>query len=109
MKLIVNIIMIFFAFTWISSVYADKGFLNPSPESIVTCQAGGPQIYMVVSMSLPAAINAEQCIETPDNIPGLCAPCIVSLEDQGCRNIDVVTGISNEFPIVTYLLSCAKP
>ena len=100
-------------FTWISGVYADKGVRKPSAESIVTCQTAGPQIYAVVAISLPAAINAEHCVTPPDEFPPAeCAPCIISLEDQGCKVADVDTAMSGmykEFQIVTYLLSCIKP
>ena len=109
MKMFMKLILLVLAFTWIPGAIADKGRGNFSPESIVTCQGGGPQMYMVIGMSLPAAIDAEQCIQPPDAFPRHCAPCVISLESQGCKIVEVVTGKSNEILNVTYLLSCAKP
>ena len=108
MKLVMNLILVLFSFALITSVYADKKFKNQSPESLVTCQPAGPQKYIATAMSLPAIINTERCIETTDSAQS-CAPCIISLENQGCRIIDVVPGEYDEYPIVTYLLSCTKP
>ena len=105
MELIIYSVMAILTFAWISGVNAGKGTVEPSPESIVTSQAGGPQMYMVVAMSLPPAINAEQCIELPESLPRECAPCVISLESQGCTTVEVVTGASNEFPIATYFFS----
>ena len=109
MKLFLNLLMVGFAFTWISGVSADNQSKKDSPESVVTCQTFGPLNYGVIALSLPAAINTEQCSQTPDDLAASCAPCISSLENQGCRIVDVVTGKSNEIPNVTYLLSCIKP
>jgi hypothetical protein len=101
-------ILIFFMFTSISNVYAGKANGNQGSESIVTCQIFGGGGYKVIGMSVPTVINNEQCIQAPD-IGLSCASCIISLEHQGCKTVDVVTGTSNEYPIATYLLSCAKP
>jgi len=109
MMKILTTIFLALAFSLTSVVSAGSDALKPSPESVVTCQIAGGVGYINVGWSVPAAINTEQCFQPPDT--GLpCAPCIISLENQGCRTVDVVTGISNNiYPIVTYLLSCAKP
>lgn len=78
-----------------------------SPESIVTCR-GFEDTYKVIGISAPIALNAEQCIQA-SGVGLSCAPCIISLENQGCKTVDVVTGKSNESPNVTCLLSCVKP
>ena len=109
MKLFLNLLMVVIAFTWIPGVSADNQSKKYSPESIVTCQTVGPSNYGVVALSVPAAINTEQCNQTPDGFLVSCAPCISSLENQGCKIVDVATGKSNEIPNVTYLLSCTKP
>ena len=92
------------AITWLPGVSADQ-----SPESVVTCQILGPGTYRVAGLSLPAAINAEICTQSISDIDLACASCITSLESQGCKTLDVVTGKSNEIPNVTYFLSCIKP
>ena len=109
MKKIICTILIALSFSWTSNVSADKGPSNKSPESIVTCQTFGPGTYRVAALSLPASINAETCTQSISDISISCASCISSLERQGCKTLDVVTGKSNEIPNVTYFLSCKKP
>ena len=85
---------------------------DQSPESLVTCLGGGN--FQILSKSISEPISAEQCKTwAPDQVPDSCAPCITSLEDQGCKVIDVVVtnlgsgeGIN---PVATYMLSCVTP
>ena len=114
MKNIVIAILVFFAFFWISVVSAGDGHgkrgnwpVKESPESIVTCADAGT--HLVLSRSVPGTINLEQCkVWEPDVSPDPCAPCITSLEEQGCKIVDVgVSGLSGQANVaVTYLLSC---
>ena len=111
MKKLVIAILVVVAFCWISVVSAENRRGEESPESIVTCvnNAGhGP--HRLLNRSFPETINGEQCrTPVPDVTPDPCAPCIISLEDQGCKIVDVVvTHVADEginVP-VTYLLSC---
>lgn len=87
-----------------------------SPESVVTCASAGT--HLVLSRSVADGINADLCRSwSPSNDPDPCAPCITSLEVQGCMVIDVVTtnaavardeGVELS-SISTYMLSCAAP
>jgi len=108
MKKLVIAILVVVAFSWVSVVSADNKPVEESPESIVTCLNAGTQL--LYSRSLPETVNGEQCKTwEPDVTPDPCAPCIISLEEQGCKIIDVtVTHVADEgisVP-VTYLLSC---
>jgi hypothetical protein len=102
-----NLLIIAFsvlAAIWIPSVSADQ-----SPESVVSCLILGPGTYRVMGLSLPASINAETCEQSKSDINLACASCITSLESQGCKTLDVVTGKTGDTPTVTYFLSCLKP
>jgi len=109
MKNIIISLLAVLAFSWASGVAADQ-----SPESIVSCIGEKP--FMVLYRSIAEPINGEQC-RTWDIIqpPDPCAPCITSLEGQGCKVIDVVvTNIKGEagenFSVAaTYMMSCVKP
>jgi len=102
------------ACSWVSGVSADKGSGKHSPESIVSCL--GAHTFVVLYRSIAEPINGEQC-RTWDIIqpPDPCAPCITSLENQGCKVIDVVvTNIKGEAGenynvAATYMMSCVKP
>ena len=107
MMKILTTIFIALAISLTSVISAGSDALNPSPESIVTCQTAGPADYKLIAMSLPTSINTEQCIQSDIGLP--CAQCIISLENQGCKTLNVVTGKMNEIPHVTYFLSCVKP
>jgi hypothetical protein len=76
-KIIGAIFSVLTAFT-ISGAFADQ-----SPETIVGCIHNG---WGVAAFTAPAAINAELCTPASGN---KCAPCISSLENQGCKVIDV--------------------
>ena len=99
MKKLVSAIFSVLAFFTISGAYADQ-----SPESIVTCV--GNQ-YFVLSHTLSGAVNTELC--TGEHT---CATCIPSLEDQGCKVIDVdfqtyqFVEELDDLLVATYLLSC---
>ena len=109
-KIIISVLVLF-AFSWTSGVYADKGSKGASkvsPESVVTCGSGhGKEISYV---STPETINVEQCTPWEDS----CAPCVISLESQGCEFVDVVVSHfghpdTHTNTGTTYLMSCVKP
>jgi hypothetical protein len=104
MKKIIISLLTVLAFSWASGVAADQ-----SPESIVTCANAGT--YLVLGVTLPDTINADHCGTWVSDTqpPDPCAPCIISLENQGCKVIDSVVDTIPEFTVVTYLLSCVKP
>jgi hypothetical protein len=104
MKNLVIVVFSVLAISWIPSVSADQ-----SPESVVTCHILGPGTYRVAGLSLPASVNSEICTQSISEITLSCASCISSLESQGCKTLDVVSGKSNEIPNVTYFLSCIRP
>ena len=100
MKKLVSAIFSVLAFFTISGAYAEQ-----SPESIVTCSHHG---YYVEAQAISAAVNDELCTWWEDK----CATCISSLEDQGCKVIDVdfqtyrVVEELDDLLVTTYLLSC---
>jgi len=102
MKKTISVIFFVFSFFAISVAYADQ-----SPESMVTC---GGAVYSVLSHSLAGVANTELCTEEHT-----CATCIPSLEDQGCKVINVVPkpvryrNEAGELNTVTYFLSCSRP
>jgi len=102
MKKTVNAIFFVFAFFAISGAYADQ-----SPESMVTC---GGAAYSVLSHSLAGVVNTGLCTEKDT-----CATCIPSLEEQGCKVINVIPkpvryrNEAGELNTVTYFLSCSRP
>jgi hypothetical protein len=109
MKKIVSAIFLVLAFFTTSAVYADKGFMKISPESIMTCGGGNGNSISV--LSVPKTINTDEC---PAWVDGECASCVISLEKQGCKVVDVVvTHLSQPNAIAatgtTYLLSCTNP
>lgn len=109
MKVFINLILIVLAFTWVSGVYADKGVKKQSPESFIMCGSGNGA--GISERSLPETINGERCVPYGDSY---CAACIISLENQGCKIVDVVvTHFRDEGSIVvpgtSYLLSCVRP
>lgn len=87
----------------------NKPHKESSPESIVSCTAGNGDFLSVVSV--PAAFDMGHCKAFLDT----CAPCIVSLENQGCKVIDVklshIPRADDGVPITasSYLLSCVDP
>ena len=113
MKRILVVVITLLALVWASSLAAadPRGGMSsvreaPSPESTVTC--GGPGFdwpYVVVGKSVADIINAEQC-------NGACAPCITSLENQGCKVVNTVVAepaLEGWTVTVVYQLSCISP
>ena len=93
MKKLVIAILVVVVFCWISVVSADNKPVEESPESIVTCVSmTGHGIHHLYTRSFPETINGEQCRTwgEPDREPDPCAPCIISLEDQGCKIVDII-------------------
>lgn len=104
MKKIMILILSVLAFSWTPGVSADQ-----SPESVVKCMDGGGR-FLVVAKSISEAINAEQCNPYSDSQTLYwCSACISSLENQGCKLIDVVVENIEKNTRLTYLLSCVKP
>ena len=98
------------AFSWISLVSAGNWPVKESPESTVTCVTSDG--VFIADQSVLKTVNVEQCTRYSED---QCAPCIASLEDQGCKFVDViVTHAKHEIPTgdvvmvaaETYLLSC---
>jgi hypothetical protein len=105
MKIIVSSMLLVLAIFTTQGGYADQ-----SPESIVTC-ANHP--FFVFSHTVPGAVNTELCTWEHS-----CATCIPSLEDQGCKVVNVVVKpwrVSDNptdycsIPMVSYFLSCNRP
>jgi hypothetical protein len=106
MNKIVTILLAVFVFSWASVVSAGPAGpagnwpVKESPESIVTCGAGNGET--IAMQSVYGAINVEQC----KSFENTCAPCISSLEGQGCKIVDVVVTHVDFHTTATYLLSC---
>ena len=102
MKKIVIVLLVFFFFSWISVVSAGNFPAKESPESTVHCV-----LPIIDWHSVLGTINVEKCDRyTPEDT---CSPCITSLEEQGCKFIDVVVGHTTypqESVKILYLLSC---
>ena len=101
MKKIVIVLLVFFAFSWISVVSAGHFPAKESPESTVHCW-----LPVIAQQSVLGTINVEQCERYTEDT---CSPCITSLEEQGCKIVDVVVGQTAppaESVKITYLLSC---
>ena len=110
MKKIFQLLLVACVLIWSSGVFADNSRSNDknnghrSPESIVTCGAGNGVFIAIASVAEP--ISVEQCKPFVD----FCAPCITSLERQGCKIVDVI--VTHHAPFITnasYLLSCDSP
>jgi hypothetical protein len=109
MKKIIISLLTILAFSWASGVAAENYPVKDSPESHVICVNSG-----VKQLTVPATINTERC-----RIHDSCAYCTTSLENQGCKVVDVVvTSLTqgNEvivhdqsMTVVTYMMSCVKP
>ena len=101
MKKLVIAILVVIAFSWVSVVSAENRRGEESPESIVTFSGGGGET--ISTISVPGTINVVQC----GYWEGMPASCIMSLEDQGCKVVDViVTHYEDYLTMTTYLLSC---
>ena len=108
MKKIVIAILVLFSFSLILGCSGNEviaaGDQNgtESPESMVTCWGAD-----ISEESVAGSIDVGQCGVWADE----CATCIMSLEDQGCKNVDiVVTHVRQDdnttITARTYLLSC---
>ncbi len=83
------------------------------PDSIVTCEGFVEGDYGPRNVTVPIPVKRDGCMGVP------CAQCIRSLEDQGCKVVDVIVTnwapAGEVFPVerlnprATFLLSCAKP
>ena len=108
MKKLVQLLLVSCVLIWSTCVFADVSGNRPvqSPESIVACTSGNGDNIQFADISV--SLNMEQCTPFEDT----CAPCISSLENQGCEFIDVIVthiGTSTEVGVVSnasYLLSC---
>ena len=101
MKKLVIAILVVVTFCWISVVSAENRRGEESPESIVTFSGGNGET--ISTISVPGTIKVEKCAHWE----GMPAPCIMSLEDQGCKVVDVIVTHYEEFlAMTTYLLSC---
>jgi hypothetical protein len=105
MKKIIVAVFLVLALFAIQGAYAEQ-----SPESIVACPANNG--FVVGGLTVPAAINTELCA-IPD-MGNKCATCIRSLENQGCKVIDVdyqTLRFDKEYGdllVAIYLLSCDR-
>jgi len=107
---ILTTIFITLAFSFTSVLCAGADVPKPSPESMLICGTGLGDL--ISAHSLPDSINAERC---EPNFVNKCAPCLISLEQQGCMIVDVIVmtfrieeyGVNH--PGTSYLLSCVKP
>ena len=106
MKKLVQLLLVSCVLIWSTCVFADAPGNRPaqSPESIVTCGSGNGDGIVIAEVAAPFSV--EQCTPFEDT----CAPCITSLENQGCKIIDVVvTHLAPYNTIASYLLSCDEP
>ena len=108
MKKIVIAILVLFPFSLILSCSGNEVIAaadltgTESPESMLTCWGAN-----ISEQSVPGTINLNQCTLWVDE----CASCIIALEDQGCKVVDmVVTHVRQDDGTIitasTYLLSC---
>ena len=117
-------------FVLLGTVAAERGRNSePKPDSLVGCigtPAGGGGVgrYVVQNLTVPASFDASECFdppgpEFPPGSPGsTCSVCIQSLENQGCRVLDVnlsladgvlFVGIAgNYLPQAVFVLSCGR-
>ncbi len=110
-RILVAIVMSFALMGTVAAAHAD-GKRQQKPDSIVTCE-GFSGDYGSRNVTVPIPVNRDGCIGVP------CAHCIRSLEDQGCKVVDVIVTnwapAGEVFPVerlaprTTFLLSCEKP
>ena len=105
-----------------------------TPESIVICGDQGivwlPGLEQEVPVPIPRATLGVETITTPESIAlercdrgAPCAPCIRSLENQGCKVLDLIVNGGGSVPgtrgipefvigsnaNAVFVLSCEKP
>ena len=107
MKKFIPLLLVTCVLIWCPSVFAaeSKSEDQQSPESIVTCGSGNGGGIVIAEVAEP--ISVEKCQPFGDSS---CAPCITSLEEQGCKIVDVI--VTHHEPFITnasYLLSCSSP
>ena len=90
MKKLVQLLLFSCVLIWSTCVFAGFPGNRPvqSPESRVACSAGNGDIIAFADISV--SLNMELCSPWVDK----CAPCISSLENQGCKFIDVISRIN---------------
>lgn len=86
MKKLIQLLLVSCVLIWSTGVFAGMPGNSPveSPESRVACSAGNGDIILFADISV--SLNMEKCTPFEDT----CAPCISSLENQGCKFIDVI-------------------
>ncbi len=122
-RILMAIVMSFALMGIVVAAHAD-GKRQQKPDSIVLCRTAlnPSQVYFVAARTAPASVNLDQCSQPSD-----CSPCVRSLENQGCKIVDVVTDFPDHLPLAgasylgrrrtagfgtqtaTFLLSCEKP
>ncbi len=111
-RILMAIVMSFALMGTVAAAHAD-GKRQQKPDSIVTCHGNFSGGYEVLNVTVPIPVKRDGCMGVP------CAQCIRSLEDQGCKVVDVIVTnwapAGEVFPVerlnprATFLLSCAKP
>ena len=101
---------------------------EPKPDSLVGCigaPAGGGGVgrYVVQNLTIPASFDAIGCFdpeapEFPIGAGSTCSACIQSLENQGCKVLDVnlsladsglfAQGVVVTLPHAVFVLSCER-
>jgi len=110
MKKLIQLSLVSCVLILITVVFAGA---EQSPESIVTCASGNGDDILTADVA--ASLNMEHCTPFKDT----CAPCVTSLENQGCKFIDVVVThlvvpfaaspeviLGRAISSASYLLSC---
>ena len=114
MKKLIQLLLVSCVLIWSTGVFADApgNSSTQSPESIVTCASGNGDGILIADVAKP--LDMGECTPFEDT----CAPCVTSLENQGCKFIDVVvTHLVEPFYLegvtlgrtksnASYLLSC---
>ncbi|MDH4026127.1 MAG: hypothetical protein OEU57_12020 [Desulfuromonadales bacterium] len=89
MKKLIQLLLVSCVLMWSTGVFAGVPGNSPveSPESRVACSAGNGDTIQFADISV--SLNMDLCSPWV----GKCAPCISSLEIQGCKFIDVISTI----------------
>ena len=90
MKKLLQLLLVSCVLIFSTGVFADTAVNRPgqSPESRVACTSGNGDTIQFADISV--SLNMELCSPWVDT----CAPCISSLENQGCKFIDVISTIN---------------
>ncbi len=113
----------------LGTVAAGRGRRSePKPDSLVGCigaPAGGGGVgrYVVQNLTIPTSFDAIGCFdpeapEFPIGAGSTCSACIQSLENQGCKVLDVnlsladsglfAQGVVVTLPHAVFVLSCER-